>query len=194
MPHQDALRWDNRYREDKRYTSFEQPRPFLLDNSYLLPMSGLALDLAMGLGGNAHFLLSKGLRVVGVDISSTAVWQAKNKNPKLMAVLADLAEFYLPAQKFDVVLDFYYLNRELWPAIRNTLRQDGLLIIETLTRSMLQINPEIDPIFLLEQNELRASFADWEILAYREGWLQTESAHPRAVASLIARSPNKKIF
>jgi SAM-dependent methyltransferase len=190
MPHQDALRWDDRYREDKRYTSFMRPRPFLLDHAHLLPECGLALDLAMGLGGNARFLISRGLRVVGVDISRTAVWQAKYKNPELMAVLADLAEFYLPAGKFNLVLDFYYLQRELWPSIRKSLCPGGLLVIETLTRDMLQVNPEIDPVNLLEPGELHASFANWEILAYREGWLQTESAHPRAVASLVGRSPD----
>lgn len=191
MPHRDALRWDNRYLADDRYTSFKGPRPFLVDHAHLLPVNGLALDLAMGLGGNAQFLISIGFRVVGVDISRTAICRAKYYNPDLMAVLADLSEFYLPPNQFDLVLDFYYLQRELWPTMRKTLRPGGLLIIETLTREMIQINPDIDPVYLLEAGELQASFADWEILVYREGWMQSDSVHPRAVASLIARSPSE---
>jgi SAM-dependent methyltransferase len=35
------------------------------------------LDIAMGLGGNAAFLLERGLRVVGLDISWVALQRAK---------------------------------------------------------------------------------------------------------------------
>ena len=192
MPLQDAIRWNTRYQEESR-ASFERPRPFLVENAGHLPPQGLALDAAMGLGGNAAFLLQRGLRVVGVDISIIALRQAKAQLPTLMAVLADLTRFHLPPNSFDVILNFYYLQRDLWPAYLRALRPSGLLLIETLTEEMRVIHPEISPAYLLQPGELRQAFSRGlygdclEILAYREGWQEQEGRHPRAVASLAAQ-------
>jgi hypothetical protein len=41
--------------------------------------------------------------------------RAKNNNPNIMAVQADLAHFYLPASHFDVILNFFFLQRPLIP-------------------------------------------------------------------------------
>ncbi len=186
MPLQDAHRWNTRYQEGSR-ASFEQPRPFLVENSACLPSQGLALDAAMGIGANAAFLLAHGLRVIGVDISIVALRRAKQQLPALMPVLADLARFHLPPNCFDLVINFYYLQRDLWPVYFRSLRPGGILIIETLTEAMHAIHPEISPAFLLQPGELRQSFQHMHILTYREGWLEQKGRHPRAVASLIAQ-------
>jgi SAM-dependent methyltransferase len=191
MPHSDAERWDARYREDVRFGSYRQPRCFLVENAHLLPTQGLALDVAMGQGGNAAYLIARGLRVVGVDISSVAVHQAKRRLPDLMAVIADLTRFYLPEARFDVILNFFYLQRELWGGYQQALRPGGLLILETLTVEMLSINPEIDRRYLLQPGELKAAFGNWQILVYREGWVALDTSHPRAVARLVARRPGE---
>jgi len=191
MPSDDARRWNARYSEQGgRYARFTRPRPFLLHCASHLPASGLALDVAMGLGGNAGFLLSRGLRVIGVDISITALRQARARHPGLMAYLADLSEFYtLPAETFDVILNFYYLQRELWPQYERALRPGGLLIIETLTQEMLARLPETDPAYLLAPGELKAAFPGLETLEYAEGWTVSDSGHARASACLAARKP-----
>ena len=63
MPIEDAQRWNNRYQQETRYNRFSQPRPFLRQHLWRLPASGLALDAAMGLGGNAGLLF--GARAAG---------------------------------------------------------------------------------------------------------------------------------
>ncbi|RPI29324.1 MAG: class I SAM-dependent methyltransferase [Chloroflexota bacterium] len=186
MPHPDAERWNARYTQEE-FKHFEQPRPFLVEQAGFLPSQGLALDAAMGLGGNAGFLLQRGLRVIGVDVSSVAVRRAKQRLPGLMAVVADITSFALPTATFDVILNFFYLERSLWPLYRQALRPGGLLVIETLTVEMLKVQPEIEPVYLLAPGELRAAFADLEILVYREGWVAGRRGHSRAVASLVAR-------
>ena len=189
MPHQDASRWDARYLGDARFASYTKARSFLVENASLLPSSGRALDIAMGLGGNAAFLLERGLDVIGVDISWVAMRQAKNRLPRLQAVLADLNHFHLPQGAFDLILNFYYLQRDLWPQFQPALRPGGMVVIETMTREMLVINPGIEPEYLLAPGELQRAFSSWDILVYREGWVEQNSGHPRAVASLIARRP-----
>lgn len=189
MPTQDAARWNQRYSGDEHFRHYFEPRPFLVECARLLPTSGLALDAAMGLGGNAAFLIERGLRVVGLDISWVAVRRARERLPGLMAAVLDLNCLRLPEDRFDVILNFYYLQRDLWRQYRRALRSGGLLLIETLTQEMQTIHPEIEPGYLLAPGELQEAFRDWEILVYREGWVGMETNHPKAVASLAARRP-----
>ncbi len=188
MSHPDTLHWNRRYEEENR-ASFERPRPLLLEQMWRLPVHGLALDAAMGLGGNAGCLLAHGLSVMGVDVSDTALCQAKARYPALMAVQADLAQFFLPEKTFDVILNFFYLERRIWPAYTQALKPGGILIFETLTDEMLAIHPEINPMYLLSPGELLHAFPELEVLVYREGWVEHATQHPRAVASLVAMKP-----
>jgi tellurite methyltransferase len=186
-PMRDARRWDQRYLDRER-ESFKAPRPFLVEHAPYLPGEGLALDVAMGLGGNAGFLLERGLRVVGVDISSVAVNRARQRLNGLMAVRADLTHFYLPENTFDLIVNFYYLERGLWDQYKRALKSGGVLVMETLTRGTLAVNPDLDPAYLLSPGELLRAFGDMEILVYQEGLERTEGQHPRAVASIVART------
>ena len=185
MTHPDALHWNRRYEQEKR-AGFERPRLLLLEHLWRLPDQGLALDAAMGLGGNAGCLLAHGLKVVGVDVSDTALRIAKARFPALMAVQADLAQFHLPKFMFDVILNFYYLERRIWPAYSQALKPGGILIFETLTEDMLSIHPDINPLYLLSPRELLHGFPELELLVYHEGWVESANRHPRAVASLVA--------
>lgn len=189
MPIQDARRWDSRYRENIRYNTFEKPRPFLVNHTELLPFNGLALDIAMGLGGNAGHLIQRGLKVIGIDISSVALKRARQRLPTLMAVQADLTRFYLPANSFDVILNFFYLQRDLWSYYVQALRPNGWLIFETLTVDFRSLQPDIDPNFLLAHDELHYAFPTLETIDYREGWITSDNGHSRPVAGLVARKP-----
>ena len=192
MPIEDADRWNARYQSDPR-NSPDHPRSLLLDHADLLPAHGLALDIAMGLGGNASFLILRGLRVIGVDISFEAVSRAKKELPTLVGVVADMERFYIPLNTFDVIIIFLYLQRNLWKPITYGLKIGGVLFIESLTEDMLSIHPDINPTYLLKPAELRQTFIKsefgnkMEILLYNEGWCATTTSHPRATASLIAR-------
>ena len=187
MSQEDAQRWNRRYLEDQRFQKVVYPKSFLVEHADILPKKGIALDVAMGLGGNAAFLIDHGLRVVGVDISDVALRKARARLPQLMAVRADLTNFSLSVNSFDVILNFYFLKRTLWTAFRRWLRPGGLLIIETLLQEMRECQPGIDPAYLLEPGELKEAFSDLEMLVYREGWEKSAQGHRRAVASLIAR-------
>lgn len=192
MPTADADRWNLRYQAGAD-PPLDVPRSLLMDHAGLIPSHGLALDIAMGLGGNARFLLQRGLRVVGVDISKVAVIRAKKESPALIAVVADLERFYIPPNRFDVILNFFYLQRDLWLSIKYGLKPGGILFIECLTDAMLSVHPEIDPNYLLKPGELQAAFIDspreieLDILFYYEGWTSSPDMHRRSTAALVAR-------
>ena len=188
MSSADAQKWDERYRTGAE-AGFERPRDFLIGQAQYLPQRGLALDIAMGLGGNAGFLIERGLRTIGVDVSEVGVRQAKSRLPALRAAVIDLTRYRWPDCTFDVILNFYYLQRDLWPHFWRILRPHGLVIVETLTREMLQVRPDFNPTYLLAPGELRRAFKNWELLFYREGWIDTGGHSPHAVASLVAQHP-----
>ncbi len=188
MVNTDAIRWNQRYFTNE-YRPLRHPRSLLYKAKPFLPRSGLALDAACGLGTNAKFLIQNGLMVVGVDISLVALRQAKHLCPKLEAVCADMENIRFPKASFDLIINFYYLQRSLWGAYREWLKPGGLLIIETLTLEMKQKKPEISENYLLSPKELQQTFSDLDILYYHEGWAAKNTPHPRCVASLIAKKP-----
>lgn len=186
MPLGDADRWNARYQGDARYLDDPGPREFLLDCEAHLPVSGLALDVAMGLGGSAGYLSKRGLHVIGLDISGVALRRARRRYPKLWLAQADLRRFPLPANCFDLIINFYYLERSVLREFTHALRPGGVLVIETLTREMRQIQPDIPEEYLLAPGELRDLFPELRLLHYREGWIEGSGAHSRPVASLLA--------
>jgi tellurite methyltransferase len=185
MSSTDAIKWNERYRSEQ----FFGPRDFLIEHAHHLPDHGLALDIATGLGGNAGFLIERGLRVIGVDVSEVGVQRAKDRWPMMMAAVIDLTQYHWPACSFDVLLNFYYCQRDLWPRFRSMVKPGGVLIMETLTIETLRVRPDYHPDYLLQPDELRRAFAAWDVLVYREGWVQMKDHAPRAVASLVARCP-----
>jgi SAM-dependent methyltransferase len=189
MTHPDAERWDARYREEPRFGSFLAARPFLVDHADWLPPPGLALDLAAGLGGNSGFLLGRGWRVAAFDISREGLRRARASHPGLAVAQVDLSRACLPPESVDALLNFFFLERSLWPSMAAALRPGGVLVFETMTVAMLEIKPHLPRVQLLEPGELAAAFPTLATLAYREGWSENDAGFRRATAALLARRP-----
>ena len=190
MPLEDARRWDERYTTESRYRGRPEPREWLTIHESLLPPEGLALDVAMGLGQNAAYLLGRGISTIGVDISGVALQKAIAYTPGLMLIQADLSFppfSWRVSGIFDVILNFYFLDRDLWTLYARWLKPGGLLFFETLTKTQREYNPEMPPNYLLSPGELLHAFAGMETLDYREGTHTGASDKPRASASLLAR-------
>jgi SAM-dependent methyltransferase len=188
MASDDAQRWNQRYRTGN-YQAASQPRAILERALQYIDKNGLILDLAMGLGLNANWLIDRNYQVIGVDVSCEAVFQARKTSPKIMAVVADLNEFHLPSHSFSTVLDFYFLDRRIIKDFSRILQPKGIAIVETLTVTMLEIKPEMPIEFLLQKGELLELFAGWTIIEYQEGWRISDHGGKKSVASLIARLP-----
>ncbi len=114
---------------------------------------------------------------------------ARDRRLPLHAVCTDLETPHgIPVRPglCGAILVFRFLFRPLAGAIRDSLTPGGLLVYETFT--IHQRNLGYGPVnadFLLHDGELRATFADLEILEYWEGL--TSGDRPEALARLSAR-------
>ncbi len=69
------------------------------------------------------------------------------------------------------------------------MKPGGIIVFETLTKSMLQVCPDISPERLLQPGELVNLFNGWEILDYREGTITSDHLREKDVASIVAKKP-----
>jgi tellurite methyltransferase len=151
------------------------PSRLLVQVADLLP-PGRALDLACGRGRNALYLAALGWKVTAVDSNPTAIAALRSAAPSVDVRIADLErhEFAIEPAGYDLICDFYYLQRDLFPEIRNGVRPGGMFAGTIL----------LTGTYALDSGELRTLFAGWKILYYSES---PDPTHSRPSASLIAR-------
>ncbi|MEP6904372.1 MAG: methyltransferase domain-containing protein [Actinomycetota bacterium] len=181
--------WDERYASGK-YSS-AKPHKLLIESAEKLK-AGTALDLACGTGRNAILLAEKGWRVTAVDNSAVGIeiarQRAKEKGLKIDFCVADLekGEFAIEENAYDLICDFYYLQRELFAEMKKGVKPGGIII------STIHIYGEDEEKgrFLLKEGELKEFFNDAEILHYHETSLTDTDAgeHHRRTAEIIAKT------
>jgi len=177
--------WDERY-SNPASLDFT-PAPLLVEVAELVP-PGRALDLACGHGRNALYLASLGWHVTAVDSSPAAIAILRERSAGLTvdARIADLerGEFPIAAGSFDLICDFFYLQRDLFGRIREGVKPGGVFAGAIhLLDGAPGARPR-NPAFQLRPEELRNEFAGWKILYYSEG---AEAGRTRRAARIIAR-------
>ena len=98
----------------------------------------------------------------------------------------DLESIELGESCYDLVINFNYLQRSLFPRITNALRAGGAIIFETYLVDQQAIGHPKNPAYLLEHNELLNAFRNFRVLWYREGKF-SDGGEPAYRASLFAR-------
>jgi len=161
-------KWDLNYKKN----NISLPADVLLENVFLLPKKGSALDLACGLGANALFLAEKGLHTHAWDISTVALERlqlnAHHKQLKVLTRHVFLEPDILPKNTFDVIVITRFLDRKLSNAIMESLKPNGLLFYQTYVRDKLASVGPNNPSFLLARNELIHLFKPLKIVLYKE--------------------------
>lgn len=195
--------WDQRYRSGEHTT--KEPAPHLIKAIKDLK-PGRALDLACGVGRHAIYLAEHDWQVTAVDSSRVGIEILRQRSAlipvptrrdsqasclqEIDACVADLesGEFQIEPATYDLICDFYYLQRDLFPSIRAGVKPGGAFVAAIhLNDGNLEAKPH-NPAFLLEPGELKTLFSDWEITYYREG-PSDEGGHHHDTAYLIARKP-----
>jgi SAM-dependent methyltransferase len=179
--------WEARYAE--RGGAERAPTPLLVEHVGALPV-GRALDLACGSGRHALWLARRGWTVDAIDYAraglETLAAAARREALAVHPVQANLEEFPLPMEHYDVVVNVRYLQRTLFAPIKCAVRPGGVVVFETFLRDQEQIGHPRNPAFLLERGELGERFRDFAVLTYEEGLFETDSG-PAYLARLLAR-------
>ncbi len=189
--HDERTSWNERYRKGDHGPS--EPDPLLV-HAYeeflepVFPNAGHTLDLAGGLGRHAIWLAQRGWRVKLLDISDVVIAEARRRAGPLMQrvdfEVEDTTNFRALAQ-YDLVLVFFFLQRQIFSDIVKALRPGGVLIYKTYTELQLKFGKgPTDPMHLLRTNELLHSFQrDLKVLHY------AETVRERGIAEFVGRKP-----
>jgi tellurite methyltransferase len=166
-----------------------EPSGFLKENLALLPL-GRVLDIAMGAGRNAVFLAEQGFEVEGVDISvdsiTAALKLAEKRRVTIKTRVVDLEKDYqIEPQRYDIIMVFNYLQRSLFPQIKNGLKKNGMLVYETFTIDHPRFGHPNNPDFLLRHNELLDLFRNFRVLKYQEGIFDNAVAKAAIIAQKV---------
>jgi tellurite methyltransferase len=185
------LKWNGRYAAEGEQWQNGRPRQLLLDYLAQLPVEGLALDAAAGVGVHGLALARRGLRVVALDISHVglalgrAQARAEGLGERWATAVYDLSCPWFPSHCFDVIVNFRFLERATFAAYRRALKPGGWLIFETFIRTP-ETTTDVD--FYLLPGELHAAFADFDLLHSAEVTaVGGRSGQFKPVAQLVAR-------
>jgi tellurite methyltransferase len=166
-------KWNRKYSDRLAEHIPPEPNRRLVDLTAYLD-GGTAIDLASGLGGNSMYLAEHGYEVTAIDISDVAIQyvreQVANKKLNITATVADLTKVTtaFTSHKYDLAVMTYYLDRSLFPLIKQLLHTGGYLFFETFYKYGENGNQQVPNQYKLESNELLNEFREWKILFFEE--------------------------
>lgn len=185
MADTDRARWDRRYANLDELKRRDGPDDLLARHTPPATPGARALELACGLGHNAIWLAEQGYTVDALDISLTALRLARQTmlargTCGVRFVTADLDHFPLPKQEYDLVCVFRFLDRALFPALRERVRPGGIIVYQTLNIGHLARHPDTRLDHMLQRGELPQHFP---------GWIALEAADLEHLSQFAARKP-----
>lgn len=151
------------------------PSPWVVHWAAQISTHALALDIACGAGRHSKLLLSRGLRVVAVDINIDGMKLLAGRRD-LELIQADLENgpWPFPERNFDAVVVTNYLYRPIFPHLLAALKPGGMLIYETFAAGNGEFGRPSNPNFLLQPGELLAMVDGVaRVIAYEDVYIET---------------------
>ena len=188
---QDRIKWNKRFESQDSYLG-NRPSPFLareIDRIKRLAPGNAALDVACGEGRNSVFLATNGFRVTGLDISEVglakAAARARVGGVEVNFIRVDLDDYEID-ERYDLIINFNFLLRELIPQEMQALNPGGVLLFDTILESP-QLLESHNPAYLLGRGELVRLFEnyDGEILFAEE----SENGEMPTASVLFRKNP-----
>lgn len=131
-------RWETRF-SGPGYAFGKEPAAFLKAQAHGLPASGKALSIADGEGRNGVWLAERGLDVLAIDFSPTALQKSRalaaERGVALATELADVMAWRWPAEAYDVIVAIFIQfvtpaeRSTLFGSIKRALKPGGLLLL-----------------------------------------------------------------
>lgn len=186
--------WDDRYRGDD-YLYGKDPNTFLADHCGLL--RGPVLSLSEGEGRNAVFMASRGLEVLGVDISKLALEKAKqlaeSRGVQIETKVADLASFEPEEGHYGSVVSISAhlpsrVRNRLYPLVARALKPHGVIILEAFSERQISRDtggPK-DVDMLMTVDKVRQEFPNFEPILLHETLRKlSEGGSHSGIASVV---------
>jgi SAM-dependent methyltransferase len=168
--------WNSRY-ANPDYVYGAEPNTFLAEHADLL--EGPGLSLSEGEGRNAVFLASRGLDMLGVDISPIGLEKARklaaSRGVSIRTAVADLATYEPEPDHYGTVISIsahlpFSIRRRLYPLIERALKPGGLVLLESY--SMKQLSRDTggpkDQDLLMTPDKIQREFPGLEPVLLRE--------------------------
>ena len=125
--------------------------------------------------------------------TSTIRAAARRIGAPIRAIVGNVEDgtYIIPIETYDLIVVFNFLHRPLFRDIKDGIVPGGVVVYQTFTVDQPRYGRPTNPDYLLQPNELKQVFADWELLRYREliGPSRKDS-EPRAIAGIVARKPS----
>lgn len=168
------------------------PSPWITRWSHLLPHGCTVLDVACGSGRHLQWFAARGHTVFGVDRDTSA---AQATVPGAQLVQADIENGPWPfngpegPRRFGAIVVTNYLWRPLLPLLLQSVEPGGLLLYETFAAGNETVGRPARPDFLLQPGELLQICAQWQVVAYENGFLASPDRFVQRVAAFAPALP-----
>jgi cyclopropane fatty-acyl-phospholipid synthase-like methyltransferase len=168
--------WNQRYANSACLYGTE-PNSFLAEHCGLV--KGPVLSLSEGEGRNAVFLASRGLEVLGVDISTVALEKAKqlakSRGVSIKTRVADLSTFQPEQNHYGSVISISAhlpssIRKRLYPLIEFSLKPEGIVLLEAYSENQMSRDtggPK-DVDMLMTTEKVQREFSNLEPILLRE--------------------------
>jgi cyclopropane fatty-acyl-phospholipid synthase-like methyltransferase len=172
-------RWETRFRTPG-YQFGKEPNAFLKSQAHRLPAGGGALSVADGEGRNGVWLAERGLDVLAIDFSPTALEKSRElaaeRGVRLRTEVADVTSWRWPTNAFDVVVAIFIQvvtpaeRSTFFANLKNALKPGGLLLMQgyRLEQLTYRTGGPSDAERLYTRSLLQDGFGDMAELEIRE--------------------------
>ena len=187
MAIKDKIKWDKKYQEKRELLNLRPPSK-LVELAASKLNGGRALDLACGSGRHTIYLREHNFLVDAVDISKIALDAlSKRVDGGVNLIEADLDEFEIKANYYDLIVKTNFLDRGLIKRAKSGLREGGIFVVETYLEDKENEKKDSNPNFLLKKGELLEIFKDYEIIEYKEFWNEPYELYRMKKAGIAAK-------
>ena len=175
--------------KDSSLHGTEPPSEWVKRWSHLVKPHGTVLDVACGYGRHAYWFYQNNHPVAIVDRAQAAIDSIAIPARGCEKVVADIEDgpWPLTGRQFDAVVVTNYLWRPLMTDLLASLAPGGVLIYETFAQGNETVGKPSRPDFLLRTGELLEVCKNLRVIAFEDGFAQTEDGQsPRFVQRIAA--------
>jgi SAM-dependent methyltransferase len=164
------------------------PSPWVCRWATLIRPGGTVLDVACGSGRHVRWLAGQGFALTALDRDAAALHSLRDIAEVCAADIED-GPWPLPERRFDALVVTNYLWRPLWPRLRASLADGGVLIYETFAEDHQTVGRPARADFLLRHGELLTLAQGLRIVGYEDGFEDAPTRFVQRIAAVLLDDP-----